>query len=78
MRAPRVAGDLLGQPVHPLQVSILEDLIRSAGNKGTAAVEAATPDDPADLARWERQGFGFAGPLLRRSVAAVGAAARCT
>ena len=58
--------------------ALLEELLRSASNKGCSSVEAAQPSDPADLARLERAGFAPAGPTLRRPVAAAGAAARRT
>lgn len=56
--------------------ALLEELLRSAGNKGCSAVEVAQPSDPADLARLERAGFALAGPTLRRPLAAVGTARR--
>jgi GNAT superfamily N-acetyltransferase len=56
--------------------ALLEEVLRSARNKGCAVVEAARPDDPADRARWERQGFSDASPLINCPVAAVGATAR--
>jgi len=55
---------------------LLEEILRSAGNKGCSTVEAAQPSDPTDLARLERAGFGTAGPLLRRPIPAAGAARR--
>jgi L-amino acid N-acyltransferase YncA len=55
--------------------ALLEELVRSARNKGCAVVEAARPEDPAELARWVRQGFAEGGPLIVRTVA-VGATAR--
>jgi predicted N-acetyltransferase YhbS len=58
--------------------ALLEELLRSASNKGCSAVEMAEPSDPADLARIERAGFVTAGPLRRRPVAAAGATARRT
>lgn len=58
--------------------ALLEELLRSASNKGCSTVEAAEPSDPADLARLERAGFVPAGPTLRRPVAAAGSAARRT
>lgn len=58
--------------------ALLEELLRSASNKGCSTVEAAEPSDPADLARLERAGFATAGPTLWRSVAAAGATARRT
>ena len=56
--------------------SLLEELLRSASNKGCSTVEAAEPSDPADLARFERAGFAAAGVTLRRPVLAAGSAAR--
>ena len=56
--------------------ALLEELLRSASNKGCSVVEAERPDDPATLARWQRMGFGEAGPNLSRTVAAAGSAAR--
>jgi GNAT superfamily N-acetyltransferase len=58
--------------------ALIEELVRSASNKGCTVVEAARPNDPAERTRWERQGFSESGPLMERSVAAVGAAARRT
>ena len=56
--------------------ALLEELLRSAGNKGCATVEMAQPSDPADLARLTRAGFEAAGPLLRRPLAAADSASR--
>jgi GNAT superfamily N-acetyltransferase len=56
--------------------ALLEELLRSASNKGCSWVEASEPSDPADLARLERAGFAPAGPTLRRPVATVGTTAR--
>jgi GNAT superfamily N-acetyltransferase len=56
--------------------ALIEELVRSARNKGCTVVEAARPGDPAERTRWERQGFTETGPLMERAVAAVGAAAR--
>jgi len=58
--------------------SLLEELLRSASNKGCSAVEASQSSDPADLARLERAGFAPAGVTLRRTVSAAGSAARRT
>jgi predicted N-acetyltransferase YhbS len=58
--------------------ALLEEVIRSASNKGCTVVEAASPGDPEDLARWTRQGFALAGPRIQRPVAAAGSAARRT
>ncbi len=56
--------------------ALLEELLRSAGNKGCSVVEVAEPSDPEGLSRLERAGFAPAGPTLRRPVAAAGSAAR--
>lgn len=55
--------------------ALLEEVLRSARNKGCTVVEAGRPDDPAARSRWERHGFSDAGPSMERSVTAVGAAA---
>ena len=56
---------------------LLEELLRSAGNKGCSTVEMAQPSDPADLARLQRAGFApAAGPTLRRSLAVAERASR--
>ena len=56
--------------------ALLEEVLRSARNKGCAVVEAAAPTDPAERTRWEDLGFREAGPRLYRSVAVAKAAAR--
>jgi GNAT superfamily N-acetyltransferase len=56
--------------------ALLEEVLRSASNKGCTVVEASRPDDPQSRARWERHGFNDAGPSMARSVVAVGAAAQ--
>ena len=56
-------------------VALLEEVIRSASNKGCTVVEAVAPDEPA-AARWTSQGFTQAGPRIQRPVAAAGSAAR--
>ncbi len=55
---------------------LVEELVRSAGNKGCSLVEMARPSDPADLARLARAGFAPAGPSLRRPLAAADPARR--
>lgn len=59
-----------------VSVALIEELVRSARNKGCTLVEAARPNDPAERTRWETQGFTEAGPQMERAVAAVGATAR--
>ncbi len=61
-----------------ITVALLEELLRSASNKGCTVVEADRPDDPSTLARWARMGFGGAGPRIQRTVTAAGAAASRT
>ncbi|HEY6057226.1 MAG TPA: GNAT family N-acetyltransferase [Candidatus Limnocylindrales bacterium] len=55
---------------------LIEEVLRSARNKGCVAVEAAQPDDPAERTRWDRFGFGGAGPTIERRVAAERASSR--
>jgi hypothetical protein len=56
--------------------ALLEEVIRSASNKGCTLVEAARPDDQTALGRWAALGFTPAGPRIQRTVAAVGSTAR--
>ena len=58
--------------------ALLEELLRSASNKGCSIVEAERPDDADAFARWARMGFGESGPRIQRTVAAAGSAARRT
>ena len=58
--------------------ALIEEVIRSAQNKGCSVVEAALSKDPAERTRWERHGFIEAGPHTERQVAAVGASTRRT
>lgn len=70
---------LVVDPAHDAEriaEALLEELLRSAGNKGCTVVEATRPDDPATLTRWERMGFGPAGPRIQRTVTAAGIAVR--
>ena len=54
--------------------ALLEEILRSARNKGCSVVEAALSDDPAERTRLERHGFIEAGPRAECRVATVGAA----
>ena len=56
--------------------ALLEELIRSASNKGCTVIEAQAPADETSTSRWEAQGFALAGPRIQRTVAAAGAARR--
>ena len=58
--------------------ALLEELLRSASNKGCAVVEADRPDDDETLARWSRMGFGTSNQRIQRTVAAAGSAVRRT
>jgi len=55
---------------------LIEEMLRSARNKGCTVVEAVRPEDPDEFARWTRQGFIGADPLLQRPVADRASAAR--
>ena len=57
---------------------LLEEVLRSAANKGCASVEAPRPDDPTERARWEIRGFNELGPLMGRTLAPAGAGGRRT
>jgi L-amino acid N-acyltransferase YncA len=54
--------------------ALLEELLRSARNKGCSVVEAALSDDPAERTRLERHGFIESGPRAECRVTTVGAA----
>ena len=49
---------------------LLEELLRSARNKGCALVEATTPADGIVSSAWERLGFGAAGPRIEHHIRA--------
>ena len=55
-----------------VSASLIEDCLKSAGNKGCASVEAPQPEGPAELKRWKRQGFKDEQPVLRRAVDPAG------
>jgi hypothetical protein len=56
--------------------ALIEEVVRSASNKGCTIVEAIRPDDPTALGRWAAMGFAPAGPRIQRTVAAVGSTTR--
>lgn len=56
--------------------ALLEEVLRSASNKGCTLVEAGPPAAESALARWTAMGFVPAGPRIQRSVAAAGSTAR--
>ena len=57
----------------PVRETLLEELLRSARNKGCVAVEGTTPSDPAERARWVEQGFVEADTRMVRDLASAGA-----
>ncbi len=58
--------------------ALIEEILRSARNKGCAVVEAVLPDDPEERVRWDRLGFREAGPRIERRVASEGPSGRRT
>ena len=56
--------------------ALIEEVVRSASNKGCTLVEAARPEDEAASSRWKAMGFAPAGPRIQRTVAAVGSTSR--
>ena len=58
-----------------ITAALLEELLRSASNKGCTVVEAERPDE-ATLQNWRGIGFSEAAPRITRTVAAAGSAAR--
>ena len=58
--------------------ALVDELLRSARNKGCTIVEAAAPDDPTTLKRWQGMGFAAAGPKIERIVTSSGRAGRTT
>lgn len=50
--------------------ALIEELLRSARNKGCTVVEALRPDDHAERSRLERLGFAGSAPMMRRMVGA--------
>ena len=48
---------------------LIEELLRSARNKGCTVVEVVRPESPHDVDRWNRQGFVGASPTLERAIA---------
>jgi GNAT superfamily N-acetyltransferase len=61
-----------------ITAALLEEVVRSASNKGCTIVEAVQPDDPTTQVWWEAMGFTASGPHIQRTVAAAGSAARRT
>ncbi len=59
-----------GHDADRVTAALLEELLRSAQNKGCTVVEAVRSDDPESRGRWDRLGFVEGMPLITRSVAA--------
>lgn len=55
---------------------LLQEVLRSARNKGCTVVQAPQPQDPAARTRWESLGFHDAGPLMERAVEPAGGPSR--
>lgn len=58
--------------VERIMDSLLEEIVRSARNKGCVVVEAGRPSDAAGLERFARLGFVEAGARLERRVVVAG------
>ena len=59
-----------------MTTALVEELLRSATNKGCTIVEVTPPSDPAARSTWARLGFSEGGPVIERAVGAVGNVAR--
>ena len=81
MQTPRKASTdqnqvdvLVVDPEHDVDritEALLEELLRSASNKGCTVVEAIRPDDTTVLDRWQRSGFSQASPRIEKIVTAA-------
>ena len=70
---------LMVDPQHDVErvtEALIEEVLRSARNKGCTVVEAARPEAPEERDRWNRQGFTEAEPQLQRPIAARATARR--
>ncbi len=56
-----------GHDVDRVTDALVDEIVRSAKNKGCAAVEVMLPEDPAVRGRWERNGFVEAAARIYRS-----------
>lgn len=54
--------------------ALVDELLRSARNKGCTVVEAAWPADPGLSSSWERLGFSASGPRIERTIGATSTA----
>lgn len=64
------------QDAERVTTALVEELLRSASNKGCTIVEVACPQDPVERAAWERLGFDQSGVMIERAVTAVGGSGR--
>jgi hypothetical protein len=62
--------------VERVTASLVEELIRSATNKGCTVVEVARSAESIEQVDWERLGFGRGDAIISRVVGAVGGVAR--
>jgi len=86
LRPSVAAGGLVGtldilavEPGHEsagVAEALINEVVRSARNKGCMLVEATPPDEPAEWGRFEKLGFKDAGTRLSHSLAAQRAPAR--
>jgi hypothetical protein len=64
------------EEIGPVSDVLIEELLRSARNKGCCIVEAPFPADPVARDIWERHGFAGAEPRLERTVETARAGVR--
>lgn len=58
-----------GQHISGVTETLLREATRSARNKGCVVVDASPPEDPAELALWQRAGFVESGVRFSCQVA---------
>lgn len=86
LRPSVIAGGLIGTvdmlAVEPgfedngVSETLLNELIRSARNKGCVTLEGNVPSEPAEMRSWEAAGFTEAGPRLRYQLVRAAALSR--
>jgi GNAT superfamily N-acetyltransferase len=64
--------DLLAiEPGHELDGvidALLKEMVRQARNKGCVVLQGEVPEEPAELVRWESNGFTESGPRMSRTL----------
>jgi len=65
-----------GNELDGIVEALLQELIRSARNKGCVVLESDLPHDADQLSRWESAGFSVSGPLVRRTLVRATALSR--